>query len=70
MKATLTFNLPEEKEEHEMAVHALDMYCVIIELREKLVRIFNGKEPEMSDEELLRELNTSIEDRGLESLLQ
>ena len=32
MKATLEFNLPEEKHEHELAINAATMYCAICDL--------------------------------------
>lgn len=36
MKATLTFQLPEEREEHEAAIHAMDYRIAIRALDERL----------------------------------
>ena len=36
MKATLSFSLPDEREEHETAVHAMDYRAVLGEVDNKL----------------------------------
>lgn len=38
MKATLTFDLPEDKQEHNMAVNAGNYYCALWDIKEDLIR--------------------------------
>ena len=39
MKVTLTFNLPEEADEHKHALRGLDLYCAAFEFAEELRRL-------------------------------
>jgi|DEB19_MinimDraft_3_1074340.scaffolds.fasta_scaffold30094_2 uncharacterized protein (UPF0147 family) len=44
MKATLTFNLPEEKHEHERAVHAMEAFSLLHEIDQHLRNVVKHNE--------------------------
>lgn len=47
MKATLEFNLPEDREEHQVAVHSVDLYLSLWDIDQWLrgkVKYSEGKE--------------------------
>ena len=42
MKATLQFNLPEDRIEYQIANASNDLYCVLWDTRESLIKLRNG----------------------------
>ncbi len=38
MKAVLVFRLPEENEEHQMALDAVSMSCALFDIRQQMLR--------------------------------
>lgn len=52
MKATLTFNLPEEQEEHQTALKGIDYKCAIDSIKNELFRPYRKHgypDPEMQE---------------------
>jgi len=69
MTATLTFSLPEETEEHSLALQGWEWKLVVSELHNQL-RTYNKhghsfKDADQCIEELRTVLNALIEERGL-----
>lgn len=68
MKATLLFNLPEERCEHLVAVHAMDFALTCYEVDNKisgwLHHDHNFKTVDEALEAIRKELRDSLEDRG------
>lgn len=69
MKATLTFDLPEEKQEHNAAVHGMDWALVCWELDQDLHKLLkygnNFKSADEAVENIRETLRKFIEENGL-----
>lgn len=69
MTATLTFTMPDDRDAHTLAVHALDLYCVMCDVSEELRRLLKyGHEYKTADEALewVREhLSDTMRDHGV-----
>jgi hypothetical protein len=69
MKAILEFNLPEEANEHRLAINGLAWYCVVYDMEQKLrAWLKYGHEFKTADEaiEAMRdELNSFQRDRNV-----
>jgi hypothetical protein len=61
MKATLEFNLPEDRAEHLRAVHAGAAWCVLFEVDNRLRNLLKyGTSKESSFEQELSEIRAEI----------
>jgi multidrug efflux pump subunit AcrA (membrane-fusion protein) len=69
MKATLEFNLPEESEEHQLAVHGAQWRAVVSELAEELRRRLKYESLDPKSAEAVESIRTKLfeilEDEGL-----
>jgi len=69
MKATLTFKLPEDRDEHRLALHGADFYCVLFGFDSYLracQRYGHGfKDVDDAVEKIREKLHEEMEDRNL-----
>ncbi len=71
MKATLTFNLPEDNEEFNRAIKSVDYYVCLFEIYQYLKREIKYDE-QLSDierdtfERILKEFNGILTENGIE----
>lgn len=71
MKATLEFNLPEEREEFDTCNMASSMHCALHELREYLHRKYKHQEPENESrraehDEIVKEFWDILDSNGID----
>ena len=70
MKVTLTFDLPEDRQQHNAAVHGMDWALVCWELDEELRKFLkydhNFKSADEALENIRRTLHSLIEESGLD----
>ncbi len=63
MKATLTFDLPEERTEHCCAVHSLALYSTLTEIDQRLRSLLkHGGIADITAESLAEELRAALAD--------
>ena len=66
MKATLTFTLPAEQEEHQIAVDAIKWRNIVVEIDQYLRKCMKYDNIEtMRVEDLRRWVNQAVDDEGL-----
>ena len=65
MKATLEFELPEDGEEHRMAVHAADFYLALIDVAEYLRGQEKHADPPADIHEIRQEFYAILENRDV-----
>lgn len=62
MKAILEFNLPEEKDDHNLALNGVNYYCAIEDVRNILRRYRKYEELTEPQREFLEKLSEEIYD--------
>lgn len=63
MQATLTFELPEERTEHQCAVHAMALYATLTEIDQRLRSLLkHGGIDEITSDALAEELRATLAD--------
>lgn len=69
MTATLTFTMPEDRDAHTLAVHALDMYCVMCDMQDAMRNALKHghawKTPDAAIEGLREVMAESMGDHGV-----
>lgn len=69
MTATLTFTMPDDRDAHTLAVHALDLYCVMCDLRDAMrTALKHGHKwatPDAAIEGLRDVMEESMRDHGV-----
>ena len=63
MKAILEFNLPEENNEHTLAIHGKDFFCTLWDIHQNL-RALCGEEKGASYDEICSMLDNIYETPG------
>ena len=68
MKATLEFNLPTEETDYLVAVHGMDLYLTLWNLKQHYARMLNDgltREEKLEAEGFFEILNTDLDARGI-----
>lgn len=62
MTATLTFTMPDDHDAHTLAVHALDMYCVMCAVDERLRNMLKHGNTYVSADEAIEAIRDILHD--------